>query len=378
MRKTVQAFYIAIFTAAILLPVPLFKVIKPYIDTNNYENRELAPRPALQLNAESISSFPSDFDSWMSDHLPFRNQLLSLNGMIDYDVLHSSSSDTVIVGRKGWLFYKGAQVNSEDPVADYTGTNLFSEEQLETIARNMKEAQQLLKDRGSDFVIFIAPNKERVYSEYMPRSYGAPAKENRLSQVTSYLRVHTDIPVVSCMDDLMEYKKTHPDTPVYFKYDTHWNDLGAYIGTRALAQTLGYSMPDPDEVTMTDLKTGDFDLARMLHLSRELDTDHVYKLTGYSNHTIISEKSEDGRQYRFYNPANDGEHKKLVIVGDSFSMLLSPYAASIYNNTFTTYYYDYQYGMLDQESPNIVVYETVERYLGNMLNFSLVDGIGKE
>ncbi len=137
-------------------------------------------------------------------------------------------------------------------------------------------------------------------------------------------------------------------------------------------------MPDPDDVTMTDLKTGDFDLARMLHLSRELDTDHVYKLTGYSNHTIISEKSEDGRQYRFYNPANDGEHKKLVIVGDSFSMLLSPYAASIYNNTFTTYYYDYQYGMLDQESPNIVVYETVERYLGNMLNFSLVDGIGKE
>ena len=238
MRKTVQAFYIAIFTAAILLPVPLFKAIKPYIDTNNYENRELTPRPALQLNAESISSFPSDFDSWMSDHLPFRNQLLSLNGMIDYDVLHSSSSDTVIVGRKGWLFYKGAQVNSEDPVADYTGTNLFSEEQLEIIARNMKEAQQLLKDRGSDFVIFIAPNKERVYSEYMPRSYGAPAKENRLSQVTSYLREHTDIPVVSCMDDLMEYKKTHPNTPVYFKYDTHWNDLGAFIGTRALARAL--------------------------------------------------------------------------------------------------------------------------------------------
>lgn len=41
MRKTVQAFYIAIFTAAILLPVPLYKAIKPYIDTNNYENREL-------------------------------------------------------------------------------------------------------------------------------------------------------------------------------------------------------------------------------------------------------------------------------------------------------------------------------------------------
>ena len=45
---------------------------------------------------------------------------------------------------------------------------------------------------------------------------------------------------------------------------------------------------------------------------------------------------------------------------------------------FYSIYYDYQYAMLDQESPNIVVYETVERYLGNMLNFSLVDGIGKE
>ena len=32
--------------------------------------------------------------------------------------------------------------------------------------------------------------------------------------------------------------------------------------------------------------------------------------------------------------------------------------------------------MLLQENPDIVVYETVERYMKNMLDFSLEDGIG--
>ena len=33
--------------------------------------------------------------------------------------------------------------------------------------------------------------------------------------------------------------------------------------------------------------------------------------------------------------------------------------------------------MLEEENPSVVIYETVERYMGNMLDFNLDEGVGK-
>ena len=33
---------------------------------------------------------------------------------------------------------------------------------------NMRHFQQILKKKGIEFAIFIAPNKEEVYSKYLP------------------------------------------------------------------------------------------------------------------------------------------------------------------------------------------------------------------
>ena len=158
------------FIILIMVPVLLFSVIGKKLDTTSYENRTLATMPTL--SPETITTFPSSFESYFNDNLPFKNQLVFLNGLFDYRVMKTSSSDSVIVGKHGWLFYKGAQVNDEDPVSDYNGSNLFTDDQLKTIAQNMVAAKEELASRNMDFVIMIAPNKERVYSEYMPSIYG--------------------------------------------------------------------------------------------------------------------------------------------------------------------------------------------------------------
>lgn len=375
MKKQLQIFYIALMTVSILLPVVFFTLFKSHFDTANYENRTLAEMPALSADRASIEAFPNGFTNWFNDHLPFRNQLLTLNGRIDYSVLHSSSSETVIVGKEGWLFYKGAQVNAEDPVADYQGTNLFTDEELEKIRYNMERARDRLAERGCKFMIFMAPNKERVYSEFMPDAYGEPAEKCRYFQVLEYLRENTDIPVVDAYEPIMSYK--NPEETLYFKYDTHWNELGAYRASRVLAEELGYSLPTMDIVQMEDRGVGNFDLARMIHLGRVLVKDHAYDITKYSPYYIEQEKNAESTEFRFYNPGNEGEHEKLMIIGDSFSMLFSPFIASFYNNTYVTFYYKYRPQMLEEENPSVVIYETVERYMGNMLDFNLDEGVGK-
>ena len=375
MSKAVKTWYILLLVVLVILPVPFFTMFKSRFDTENYEMRTLAPMP--EISAANIENIPSGFESWFNDHLPFRNQLLTLNGRIDYDLLHSSTSESVIIGKDGWLFYKGAQANHEDPVSDYMGTNLFTQEELERIRENMLAARDELASRECRFIIYIAPNKERVYSEYMPAAYGEPAENCRMNQVVDYLRETTDIPVICCYDDIMAYRRAHPDEEIYFKYDTHWNELGAYIGSLELVRELGFELPSPEDVTKQDMGQGTFDLARLIHLGNTLKYDYAPYLQDYSEHEVIGENNEQHTEYRFYNPENDADHQKLFVIGDSFSSFLAPYLVCHYNNAYVNFYYNYKYRQLDEENAQVVVYETVERYLGNMLTFSLYSGIGK-
>ena len=55
---------------------------------------------------------------------------------------------------------------------------------------------------------------------------------------------------------------------------------------------------------------------------------------------------------------------------------MAKFACCQFNDSYVNFYYNYNHMMLLQENPDIVVYETVERYMKNMLDFSLEDGIG--
>jgi len=383
MKKTVQYFYIALLIALVLSPFAVFKIFERQIDTNNYENRTLAdfPVPGHTVNTGTIfetevtiDSFPGLFDSWFNDHLPFRNQLLSLNGMFDYKILKSSASESVIVGKDGWLFYKGAQVNEEDPVADYLGTNLFTEGELAQIANNMLVTRDLLAERGCDFVLFFCPNKERVYSSMMPDAYGEPAEHNRLEQLTNYLRSHTDLTVVNAMEDIEQFRGQHPEQQLYYKYDTHWNDIGAYAGTKSLNEALGFEQIDFAELTVEDYGLGNFDLARLIHLGQYLQHDGAYSLYGFTPHEIRKETDGSGTEYRMFTDYT-APGEKLFVIGDSFSTMSLDYYACHFQEAYLNFYYNYTYEMLEREHPTVVVYECVERYLGTLMNFTLAGGV---
>ena len=72
-------------------------------------------------------------------------------------------SSRVVPGKDGWLFY--TNLADGDPIGDYTGARELSEETLAKIAAQMQHASDVMEARGGRFVLFIAPNKERVYSE---------------------------------------------------------------------------------------------------------------------------------------------------------------------------------------------------------------------
>ena len=376
MKKPMIFLYLILLAVLIILPAPVYLLFGSRLDTENYENRTLAEMPVLSVS--TIGSFPNDFNQYWMDNLPFKSNLVNTNGYIDYRFFNSAGSPYVIVGKDGWLFYKGQQANFEHPEADYMGTNLFTDEELERIRENMLRARDFLAERDSEFIIFIAPNKERVYSEYMPDAYGEPAEMNRMRQVVEYLQRETDLTVLCPYDDLMQFKDEHPDVRLYYKYDTHWNNAGSYIGGRILSKALGHDMPGLDEITVTEIPNGTYDLATLLGLRDQLRDDTVYAVAGYTYNDIKTVQDEGATEFRYNNPAGNGDPRKVYLVGDSFSTMMGIYVACHFNDMYMNSYKSYTGAwILAQEDPDVVIYETVERYLGNMLDFDLETSIGK-
>lgn len=374
MKTITQRIYMVILTILILIPVVLYAVIGKYLDssTADKENRVMTEMPTL-ANTQ-ISEFPTLFDAYMNDNLPYKNYLVTINSMADYYLFNTSSSDDVIVGDKGWLFYVGHENNDEDPLADYEGTNLYSIDELEIIAENMINARDFLASQGKEFVVTIIPNKSRVYSEYMPDMCGDVSQECRLNQVYQYLSENTDLTIVSPYNDIVSYKEAHPEIQLYFKYDTHWNNFGAYVAAQSISRVWGFEMPDLDTVEQVYVDSDTYDLARMINLGDYLKEDAPIA-TAYSGHMARVEIQSDGMSFTGTVDQGTADARKLYIIGDSFSALLFPYLACHFNSSKSDMYYNYNYSSLESYDPDVVVFECVERYLNNMLHFSIENGV---
>ena len=325
------------------------------MDTENYENRNLAEKPVFTI--ENYKNFSSEYTAYFNDTLPFRNALISLNSSIDYYLFGRSTNESVIVGKEGWLFY--SKYNDGDSLAVYQGTNTYTQADLEVIAANILAQRDILASEGREFVLFIVPNKERIYSEYMPDVYGDPAEVYRSLQVYNYFKENTDLRIVYCYDDLMAAKEK-TDVDLYYKTDTHWNYVGAYVAAGTLLNELGVSMPDVSDPSIKIWgNTGlSGDLAGMLNLKKQMqNVDTVYVVSGYDKHDMQTVSVPDAAAYSAVN----ADERKLFVIRDSFGVHIAPVLGSQFSETYIIHRDKYNYESLCEQDPDIVVFEFSER-----------------
>ncbi len=321
------------------------------------DNRALAEKPVFSVR--NYERFSSEYEDYFSDHLPFREQLIETGAMTDF-LLFKNSSDRVIAGKDSWLFYSVKY--DGDPMADYTGSNPLSDVEMEAIACSCEEMDAYMKERGGEFILFIAPNKERVYSEYMPDRYGPPAENDNVTRLIKYLKKRTDVKVVYCLDELTAAKEKVTE-PLYYKTDTHWNQIGAYAGCSLLLRELGVTLPELGsgvQPVVTGQDSGD--LARLLHLSAYFaGADNEYKLDGFESK---AEKFDDGgyrTEVRFVR--EDGDPRRVYICRDSFGDAMTDYVGNCFKETKFVYRQNFTMEDVEDFAPDVLVMEVVERYL---------------
>lgn len=355
-RKMARYLLTAAFLAALYLPHVLWALMPADVRDTSGENRVLAAYPVL--SADTLESYPAAWEAWYEDHMPFRRQLTGLYSWLSYAVFHASTHENVVLGRDGWLFYDNPA--DGDPMGQYTGEVVWSEEEMERIARKLTAFRDTLEAQGKEFVVFVAPNKARVYSEYLPRSLSGPAWDNPVDSLVEYLSMNTDLRLVTAIDALLYTRVRQPELPLYYATDTHWNALGAYVGARELLGELGYDMPGVDEISVVDLGAYAGDLAGMLGLGDYLRTDRLYAVMDYcQTYPTVLEENFFGL-LRYETPGAD--ERKLLVIRDSFCTAMAHVLASQFRWSTMVHKAAFTPEVIEQENPDVVVYEVAERY----------------
>ena len=364
-RKTGKWGFLALFVALLCLPHFWWYAFGGLFDSADVENRERASFP--ELTAQAYPAFAKDFEAYYNDNLPFRSALIALNSAVNRSLFRVSADDRVILGEDDWLFYGTA--GDGNPIGDYQGAHLWSDRQLRDTADRLIAIRDELAEQGVAFAVFIAPNKERVYSEYLPERYGAPADAYPARQLVSFLRENTDLRVVYPYDEIMEAKDALGGALLYHKADTHWNLLGGYVGARALLSELGIALPavTDESLSVVPVANASCDLANMLGLGRMFvsrETD--YAISGYDRHGVVNEQWDPAIVYR-----SDADTGRLLVVRDSFCSAMAEVLGSQFASSRMIHVLDYRYEDYLAYQPDVFVLEVVERYLFRLSSFDL-------
>ena len=107
------------------------------------------------------------------------------------------------------------------------------------MAQGINMAYDFYAKRGIKYVIFVAPNKENIYSEFMPERMQRIRKSDvsRMDKAVEYLKKHTRAEIVNAKPAMVKAKSVVAQN-LYFKKDTHWNNVGGYVGFAQLAAAL--------------------------------------------------------------------------------------------------------------------------------------------
>lgn len=364
MKNYISKLYIIFFAVFFILPTVLFSLINDS-DGENLENRNMAEKPAFTLG--SIEAFPTEYENYYNDNLPFRSYLIKSNALLNLKVFKQSPEKKVIIGSDGWLFYNPPAEDS-DPIGQCSGKSITKDKLIET-AENLITIRDTLKAQDKDFVVMLCPNKESIYGEdYLPQYYNASIQNTMGDQLFEYLHNNTDLNVVYPKDEILNAINTYPKYDFYYKLDTHWNNLGGYIGASELLKAIDITLPDFKYLTVSSSEGRRGDLSDMTGLPDEFKGDISYSLNGYTQNEPVSNNLFE--KIDTYTTSN-ADSRSVLVISDSFSEALYPYLNSQFSETNYIHITEFYPDSIAKTNPDVVILQVVERYLDRFRTFKI-------
>lgn len=333
------------------------------------EQRDLQTAPKFK-DLRHLKSYLNEFDTFYKDAFPYRELLIYANNVLLYQLFNSPGHKDVVIGKSGWLYYF-PQSQGTGTIGDFTGQSTFSEKELQKISENLKIRARLLAQRGIKLYLFLHPNKQTIYPEYMPDTLAQRPGVKKLDQVFDYLTQHTDIKVMASHREL---RKKKGDRLLYFRTDSHWNSLGAYYGYRKYAEAMAADFSAIRPVEMQDLNMANEerniggDTARLLGLEHYMKDSGILLTLKKKSRVITVAKTLEDHNTHFRQPGTN--LPSAYFLCDSFIMYgtLPFFAENFSDSYFVWHGLPYDTGKIKSRKIDIMVLALTERFLSYLLS----------
>lgn len=351
-KKILYRLYSGAFIAMCLVP----SVLMPFIKTDEAkEKRKLAEAPKIRTEDGRLNDkYFSQFEDWFSEHFAFRQALVTADGRLKTAAFGTSPNKNVIYGSNGWLYYGETADN-------YLRLNKLTAHEICNIVRNLEMMKDYCTAQGADFLFTVAPNKNTVYPENMPSNYVPAEGRSDLESLTNMLSgsgYYCDMKEVLL--------SAGSSIPLYHLTDTHWNNMGAYVGYTGLMKALGRDYISCGGWTSRNDRLGD--LAAMIYPAEEAKDRQVYTDYPFTYSYLGHFRALDDIDIRTTSENGQGS---LLMFRDSYGEAILQYMAETYSSASFTRAVPYPMtGIGGEDGADTVILEIVERNLGNLQKYA--------
>ena len=327
------------------------------------ENRTLQKYVPLIKEGKINDDFGKNFEAYFNDRFFGRRHLIKYYERLKIMLSPSEGNANIIIGKNDFLFSRMGNI-----VKSFQNAELYPDDFLRRVADYLQSINDFCQKNGKSFYFFIAPDKNKIYGEnikYIRKI--RPDSESRTFQLIDYLKKHTDVKVIYPYAEIMAVKTADPDDLLYWKYDTHWSEKGAYIGYLALMKEINKDVDVPKVKIKSWEKyvKKDGDLARMLEGYPKVDTEYEKPLL-FEQNFVCNRNELDVRNPMFCT--NPKGKKRVVLFHDSFTINMQSFLAETFAKS--SFFWRYPQKSLDidwlLQNADIVILENVEKMVQEM------------
>ena len=352
--------YVIIFLTVLCI-APSDSIFQYLPHSKNEENRQLAEKPKF----DNTRQFKNDLEEYLKDHFKLKQLFTYLDAWVTLTFFKTSSqSQNVVLGKHQHMFPGTSPV-----MDDYRRLTSFSNQELQTIYTNLIERKVWLAKQNIPFLLVIAPMKQTVYEEYMGNGFVKGIGESRTTQLTNFLKSKSDLEVLDLRPALLK-AKVDSESDLFYKYDMHWNQLGAYFGYQEIMKWVNTIDSTIRISNLTDFKIdtsflANGDMAKSLLLHNKLQKREL-------RFSLIDSTSK--RKYDYYQGLINGEkwiveggEKRLLMFRDSYGVQLIPFLSNHFEKSVFIWDQIFDSGLILREKPDFVIQEVAEIHLSHLL-----------
>jgi len=321
----------------------------------------------LSIKGISVTKAPQNLEHYVSVHFGFRKYYVYAYLYIKYKILGVDPiPERVITGKDEWLFlgddWSGA-------LSEALGFSIFNQKELALLTTRIANLLNYCNDRNILFYLAIAPEKNNTCKNLLPIPVFRDT--TKLGQLIATASLN-NLPVLNLGED---FQGLEPRS-LYYQYDSHWNEYGAFLGYRTLSQAIRADLPGLRELKEQDF-TIDFktksnaDLSRFLHLDR---SEEIPDLTPkFRLHAKPAKKKipiprqcwagPESYEKRYVNP--EGRYKALIFRDSYFDGMILFFSESFAESVLIWDRFDTS--LIDSENPDIIIFEIAEREIEGII-----------